>query len=266
MIFIFKRRIQNGLRSFMGWFRYELSVNYRFREVYLQVVEGEDQDQGQYLAKQWQLSHQKKQALRAQIEEQKQILAKTVPKLLDSTHSSKPQSQLIDETCLNLQNQIKALETEELQRISNKLEMVFEQAMDEMKQEGNKVLHTKLYKLKISTSLTTSISQLMKQVDKMRHKQLFAKDRSLCLKFATVLQEIQCLLGDFILALSRENLATMAQICYQISIRCSLLIKNHKISEEAIKEITRQFKYENEREITLNIPINKFSIKNAEML
>ena len=34
----------------MGWFKYELSVNYRFREVYLQVVEGPEQVMGQYLA------------------------------------------------------------------------------------------------------------------------------------------------------------------------------------------------------------------------
>lgn len=64
--------------------------------------------------------------------------------------------------------------------------MVFEQTIHELKGESNQVLHTKLYKLKVYLSLSTSLSQMMNQVEKMRQKELFVKDRLLCLKFVAI--------------------------------------------------------------------------------
>jgi len=46
MIFIFKRRVSSRLKHFLAWFKQELVVNDRFREVYLEVVEGPEFNRG----------------------------------------------------------------------------------------------------------------------------------------------------------------------------------------------------------------------------
>jgi len=107
---------------------------------------------------------------------------------------------------------------------------------------------------------------LMSRIEAMRQKELFVKDRTLCLKFMSIFQEVQCLLGDFILALSKEDLGTMVQVCHQAALRCSIVLKNHLLPEELYYEICNKFNDDRIKEILLEVPLTKISTTNAMML
>jgi hypothetical protein len=73
-------------------------------------------------------------------------------------------------------------------------------------------------------------------------------------------------LGDFILALSKEDLGTMVQVCHQAALRCSIVLKNHLLPEELYYEICNKFNDDRIKEILLEVPLTKISNTNAVML
>lgn len=59
MIFVFKRVVSNDIEKFLIWFKMELEINTRFKDIYLQVCV----DGFTWLIRQWSIATEKKSSM-----------------------------------------------------------------------------------------------------------------------------------------------------------------------------------------------------------
>ena len=80
MIFVFKRKIENNVNTFITWFKSELLSNYKFRVIYSVLLKDPS-----ILIKQWSVSLERRQYFRDQVQRQKEFLTRDVPTLIDGS-------------------------------------------------------------------------------------------------------------------------------------------------------------------------------------
>ena len=80
MIFVFKRKIENNINTFITWFKSELLSNCKFRVIYSVLLKDPS-----VLIKQWAISLERRQYFRDQVQKQKEFLTRDVPTLIDGS-------------------------------------------------------------------------------------------------------------------------------------------------------------------------------------